>query len=397
MNFSNPSNSSCPVCNKTGVTNVININRVPIRCNVLLETRQAALEAPRGDIDLAFCPQCGHVFNLAFEGEKMGYTEEYENSLHFSPRFQEYATASAADLVDRHGLYGKDILEIGSGRGDFLKLLVEMGQNRGVGFDPSYAGPAPGEELPGITFVQDYYDRRYAGFPADFILSRHVLEHIPKPGDFLRMLRSVIGDRRETVVFFEVPNVLYTLHDLGIWDLIYEHCSYFSESSLTEAFHCSGFDVLQTRETFGGQFLTIEARPARNEVSEGDPDAAFLEVVAQDVENFAENYRMKVAGWEERIQEYRNAAKRAVVWGAGSKGISFLNTVKAGDVVEYVVDINPRKQGRFVSGAGQEIVAPEFLKTYRPDVVILMNRNYENEIREQLNGLGLPAVEIVAA
>lgn len=386
----------CPVCNRSAIQNVINIKQVPIVCNSLSDTRQAALEAPLGDIELAFCRQCGHVFNLAFDAQRMGYTEDYENSLHFSPRFQEYAVALASDLVDRYGLIDKDILEIGSGRGDFLRSLVELGQNRGVGFDPSYPGPPKGKELPGMTFVQDYYDQRYAAYPADFILSRHVLEHIPQPDNFLRMLRSVIGERQETVVFFEVPNVLYTLHDLGIWDLIYEHCSYFSASSLAEAFHASGFEVFRTRETFGGQFLTIEAKPAANGTSKRDDKSAFLQSMAQDVETFAANYRQKVGAWQNRLQEFRHMGKRVVIWGAGSKGISFLNTLKAPDVIQYIVDINPRKQGKFISGAGQQIVAASFLKTYQPHVVILMNRNYEAEIRRQLQDMRLE-VEIACA
>jgi SAM-dependent methyltransferase len=381
----------CPVCNRNHIVNVIHINQVPIVCNSISDTRQKALDATLGDIALAFCRHCGHIFNLAFDTAQIGYTEDYENSLHFSPRFQEYATALASNLVNRYGLFDKDILEIGSGRGDFLKLLVELGQNRGMGFDPSYPGPAPEDEIRGLTFVQDYYDQHYAGFPADFILSRHVLEHIPQPGNFLRMLRSVIGERLETVIFFEVPNVFYTLHDLGIWDLIYEHCSYFSASSLAEAFRCSGFEVLQTRETFEGQFLTVEARPAANGISKKSQTPAFLGAIAQDVDNFAENYRQKVEAWKMRLYEFRRTGKRVVIWGAGSKGISFLNTLKSLDVIEYVVDINPRKQGKFISGTGQKIVSPSFLRTYQPQVVILMNRNYEGEIRQQLQDMGLDA------
>jgi SAM-dependent methyltransferase len=381
----------CPVCNRNHIVNVIHINQVPIVCNSISDTRQKALDATLGDIALAFCRHCGHIFNLAFDTAQIGYTEDYENSLHFSPRFQEYATALASNLVNRYGLFDKDILEIGSGRGDFLKLLVELGQNRGMGFDPSYPGPAPEDEIRGLTFVQDYYDQHYAGFPADFILSRHVLEHIPQPGNFLRMLRSVIGERLETVIFFEVPNVFYTLHDLGIWDLIYEHCSYFSASSLAEAFRCSGFEVLQTRETFEGQFLTVEARPAANGISKKSQTPAFLGAIAQDVDNFAENYRQKVEAWKMRLYEFRRTGKRVVIWGAGSKGISFLNTLKSPDVIEYVVDINPRKQGKFISGTGQKIVSPSFLRTYQPQVVILMNRNYEGEIRQQLQDMGLDA------
>ena len=88
---------------------------------------------------LGFCRICGHIFNDAFNPDHIEYIQDYENSLHFSPRFHQYAETLAADLVKRYGLYEKTIIEIGCGRGDFLKLLCELGKNRGIGFDPSHA------------------------------------------------------------------------------------------------------------------------------------------------------------------------------------------------------------------------------------------------------------------
>ena len=63
------------------------------------------------------------------------------------------------------------------------------------------------------------------------------------------------GERMNTIVFFEMPNVMYTLKDLGIWDLIYEHCSYFSVPSLREVFRACGFTVKELHELYEGQFL----------------------------------------------------------------------------------------------------------------------------------------------
>jgi hypothetical protein len=80
---------------------------------------------------------------------------------------------------------------------------------------------------------------------------------------------------------------------------------------------------------------------------------------------------------------------RAVVWGSGSKGAAFLVNLGLGDRIEHVVDINPHRQGMFMPGTGQEIVAPEALKRIRPDVVIVMNRIYEEEIRGELKRMRL--------
>ena len=84
-----------------------------------------------------------------------------------------------------------------------------------------------------------------------------------------------------------------------------------------------------------------------------------------------------------------------VLWGSGSKGVSFLTTVAGSDVIEYVVDINHYRQGYYMSGTAQKIVAPEFLQSYRPDAVVIMNEIYHDEIAQELAAMGL-SPEIVA-
>jgi hypothetical protein len=384
----------CTVCQGDGARPLLDIADVPAHCNLLWSSREEAQSAPRGDIRLCFCPQCGHLFNAAFDPQRMAYTQEYENSLHFSPVFQEYATALAQDLVERHDLRGKEIVEIGSGKGDFLHLLCELGGNRGTGFDASYV-PDPGKELDGrVRFVQEFYSERHGRHPADLICCRHVLEHIEHPDDFVAMVRRSVGDR-QTAVFFEVPDALYTLRDLGIWDIIYEHCSYFSRPSLARLFEQNGFGVQRLASVFKGQFLTIEATPAPPSTAAGEqrPQVAEMAGLAA---AFAGNYRQKVGEWQERLAAMAGRGQRVVIWGAGSKGVTFLNTLKTGRRIEYAVDINPRKQGMYVAGSGQQIVPPDFLASYRPDTVIILNRNYQAEIGRQLAALGVPATIVVA-
>ncbi len=384
--------TTCPVCQARDSMAFIDIRQVPVHCNVLWTTRAEAFSVPRGDILLGFCPHCGHVFNLTFDPALVEYTQRYENSLHFSPHFQRYAEALATRLIAAYDLRQKDIVEIGSGKGEFLALLCRLGANRGVGFDPSYV---PDPELEGydhqVTFVQDFYSERYADYPADLICCRHVLEHIPTPRDFIANVRRAVGSRRHTVVFFEVPNVLFMLRDLSIWDIIYEHCAYYSSSSLTYLFQVCGFAVLRLQPAFGGQFLAIEARLADQPLSMTHVGGESLEQLHQDVAAFATNYREKVETWNHRLVECAHTGQRVVVWGAGSKGVTFLNVLQARDQIEYVVDLNPRKHGKYVAGSGQQIVAPAFLCDYQPDVVIVMNPLYMNEIQQMTHDLGLKA------
>jgi threonine dehydrogenase-like Zn-dependent dehydrogenase len=85
----------------------------------------------------------------------------------------------------------------------------------------------------------------------------------------------------------------------------------------------------------------------------------------------------------------RKERRRVVVWGAGSKGVSFLNIFKNHGVIEFAVDINPNKIDKYIAGAGQRIVHPDFLKDYRPDNVIVLNQIYADEIRDRLRVMGV--------
>ena len=78
-----------------------------------------------------------------------------------------------------------------------------------------------------------------------------------------------------------------------------------------------------------------------------------------------------------------------VIWGGGARGVTFLNLVDTEGAIRYAVDVNPRKAGAFVAGTGQQFVLPSVLTSYKPDVVVLMNPIYQQEVSAMLRDLGL--------
>ena len=385
----------CPVCGHDADEPFFETERVPVFCNVLWPTREAALAAPCAPIRLAFCRECGLICNEAFDPALAEYSPAYENSLHFSPRFQQYAMELARRLIDRHKLNGKNVVEIGCGQGDFLALLAEYGACRCTGFDPSF-DESNGEYNENVTIRREYYGEQHAALPADLICCRHVLEHIPDPLAFLQGVRRAIGERSGLLVLFEVPNAIFTLRDMAVWDIIYEHCSYFTSVSLGDLFVRAGFEPLTVREEYEGQFLVIEARARRGE-PEPDDEVKFLPDVATLCRNFSAAYRRKAGFWADQLAGLRAGKSRTVLWGAGSKGVTFLNALHVSpDVVEAVVDINPRKNGRFIPGTGQEVIGAEFLPLNPPETVIVMNPIYESEIKTTLANLGVKADVLTA-
>ena len=379
----------CPVSGSTEIERLIEFPEVPVLCNVLYDDRESARNAPRGDLDLAYAPQSGHLFNAAFDPDKIDYTSTYENSLHHSPRFQRYATSLADRLIDTYDVRTQTVLEIGCGNGEFLSLLCERGNNTGVGYDPSYERSSADPDQP-FTVVPEAYSNEHAAHSADLICCRHVLEHLSDPLSFAGTLRRTIGDHTETVLYVEVPNALFILQNAVIWDLIYEHYSYFTPSSLAYLFRRAGFEVIRTGAAFGGQYLQIELRPVDSNGS--SPETALPDTVqlGKQVQHFVRESAEMRSRWRHLFEKLGGQGESAVVWGAGSKGVMILNMIpETQKTVRHAVDINPRKQGRYIAGTGHPIVPPSHLTDDPPDTVFVMNANYQPEIRDRVHELGL--------
>lgn len=376
--------AGCIACGCQETLAVAAIPSVPVFANVLSDDAATARALPRAGIDLTLCPACGHLFNASFDPELLRYDGSYENSLHGSPRFQAYLEGQAADLVRRNALAGRDVVEVGCGDGRFLELLVAAGARTGIGYDP---GARAAERPDGVAV----HARAYvpgADARGDLVASRHVLEHMADPASFLDLLAAARRDSA-SVVFVEVPNGAATLAGAMIWDLIYEHCSYFSPRSLSRLMAARGFADVRVRPVFDGQFLAAEGQEADGAGAHDDGADSPVDEVAQ-ARAFAEQFWAAVAGWQGEIQRHAADGRRVMVWGAGSKGVTFANLVDPeGAGIAAFVDVNPLKAGRFVAGTGHPVLGPEALPENAPDVVILMNPIYRGEVEGRLAELGL--------
>jgi SAM-dependent methyltransferase len=380
----------CPVCASREARVCLEVPRAPVVVGGLWKSREEARACPQGRIELAVCRRCSAVWNRAFDPKLLDYGAGYDNALHHSPVFRKFERELAERLVARYALRGRDVIEIGSGSGHFLALLCELAEARGVGFDPSHepehADPRLGARA---RVVRGYYGPEHAALPVDALVCRQVLEHVDEPHAFLAGLRELLAKHGGGIGYFEVPNALLSLRDLSVWNLIYEHPVYYTTTSLAHLFRRCGFEVLDAREAYEGQFVSADVRPGAPD--DAPPPPAEVEAVLGYAEGFRRHCEELTAGWRSRLAELAAAGERAVLWGAGAKGVSFTNLLGIGDAIELAVDVNPRKQGTFLAGSGQRIVAPEALVEYRPGLVVVMNPIYEDEIRAQLRRLGVPA------
>jgi hypothetical protein len=388
---------ACPSCGSEGLEVFHEQAEIPVHSVRLVRTREEATAFPRGSLRLGFCAACGFVTNTAYDPTRQDYADSYEETQGFSPTFSAWADDLARSWVERHRLQGKDVLEIGSGKGEFLISMVEHGAGRGVGIDPSFVeGRLDSPAADRITFVKDYYSESYAHLAGDAVVCRHTLEHIHPTGEFMRMVRRSLEGRPDAVVLFELPDVLRVLREVAFWDIYYEHCSYFTPGSLARLYRLAGFDVLDLALEYDDQYIVIEGRPAdavptQVQAIEEDPDD-----LADAVRSFTRELAATRVAWQDRLRRARADGRRTVIWGGGSKGVSFLTTLEIGNEVDCVVDVNPFKQGMYMAGTGHRVVAPEHLRGSRPDLVIAMNPIYLGEIGAQLSSLGVDA-ELVAA
>lgn len=381
---------TCPNCLDSALRTFYEVRRVPVHSVLLMPSRDIAINYPKGDIALGFCKNCGFVSNSLFDPGVHEYSPQYEETQGFSATFRSFHERLAASLIQRYDLRHKKVVEIGCGKGEFLSLLCEMGQNRGIGFDPAFVAERnPSHSGVDVEFVQDFYSEKYAHVHADFFCCKMTLEHIPDTAEFIRTVRRAVGDNPETTVFFQVPDLIRVLKDFAFWDIYYEHCSYFCAGSLARVFREAGFDVMETWTDYDDQYLMITAKPSKHiqPASTLEKDAPAL--VASAMKSFLRQQESCVDYWKKQLSDFHRSGQRTVVWGSGSKGVAFLTRVNLNEAIEYVVDINPHRQGKFMAGTGQQIMSPKFLQDYKPDVAIAMNPIYKAEIRENLQQMGL--------
>jgi SAM-dependent methyltransferase len=382
---------ACLVCGRPAPAPFAGLLGVPVHPNVLWPTAEEARSAERGDISLALCEGCGLIWNTRFDPDVLAYDGTYENSLHFSGEFQRYSRELIERLTRTHDLAGGRVAELGCGKGEFLAQLCETAGCTGIGFDPSYAGEAEGRAAGRLSFVRELFGPASDLDGATLVVCRHVLEHLEDPVGVLALVRRALGESPARL-YVEVPSGEYLLREAAIWDVIYPHVTCLTRPALVEILERSGFHPTDYGYSFGGQYLWMEASniPAGTSATDGDGGSATTTAI-----RFGDRLAAKREGWSNRL-EHLLADRSVVVWGAGAKGTTFLNAIPTGESVEYVVDVNPRKHGKYIPGTGQRIVAPDTLSGRQPGTVVVMNPIYAGEIREALRELGCSADLVLA-
>ncbi|MCZ6673643.1 MAG: class I SAM-dependent methyltransferase [Verrucomicrobia bacterium] len=384
------STNCCPACESDQLRPFFRVDQAPVHSILLIHSQDEALNFPKGTLDLCACEECGFIFNRLFDASLQSYSEGCEETQGFSPTFARFHQELAQSVVDRFQLHHKTVLEIGCGKGEFLEMLCELGPNKGIGFDPAFRPDRL--DIPegmDLRVYQEFFPETYTLETPDFVCCKMTLEHIPDVLTFVSRLRKSLGDNLKVPIFFQMPETQRVLGDTAFWDIYYEHCSYFTKGSLGRLFRRAGFEVKDLWTAYDGQYLMIEAFPAPDSTVAPHLKEGPVGDLLADVDRFASAIQQETLRWKNFFSEGARDGEKTVLWGGGSKAVALLTTMRISDEVQYVVDINPHRQGTFLAGCGQEIVSPEFLKEYQPDRVVIMNAIYVDEITKDLIALGL--------
>jgi SAM-dependent methyltransferase len=325
------------------------VQQLPTLQNRVYRSAIEAKSCPLGDVRLIEDLRTGLVYNDAFRPELIKYDSNYNNEQATSPFFRQHLQ-TVAHIVARY-LGRTGIVEIGCGKGFFLEMLAADGVEV-IGFDPAYEGENP-------RVRKEHFQSRQAG-PCEGLVLRHVLEHIQNPMEFLFKLKETSN---AGAIYIEVPCFDWICQNRAWFDIFYEHVNYFRLSDFNRM-----FGRVQIAETsFGGQYLSIVAdlRTLR------EPKFS-----SEDRVQFPPDFTASLVP---------RSMHRSAVWGAGSKGVIFaLLMERRGAKPDFVIDINPAKQGQYLPATGLRVSSPsDTLKNLEDGATIfVMNRNYLAEIRE---------------
>lgn len=333
---------------------------LPVFQNRMFASYDDACASPTGDIVLVRDVATGLVFNSTFREELVRYDEDYQNEQAVSRFFRAHLN-EVTEVVCRH-FRQQELIEVGCGKGYFLEHLRRQGFSV-IGFDPTYEGSNP-------HVVKSYFEPTI-GLSADGIVLRHVLEHVSNPVAFLQSIRDANGGGGR--VYIEVPCLDWIVVNRAWFDIFYEHVNYFR---LADFYRMFG-SVLEAGHVFGGQYLYVVADLAtlRQPRLECDDRFSFPADFLSSVDRFAQKIR------DGKLKRGRPV----VVWGGASKGVIFsLFMQRRGVEIDFVIDINPAKQGRFLAGTGYPVSSPQDVLEHLPTeaFVLVMNGNYLPEIQE---------------
>ena len=384
-------NIVCRSCNKPGLETFLDLGRTPL-ADRLLSPAQLKEPEPTYPLEVAFCSNCGLMQITETVNPDELFCDEYPYYSSFSDYLLEHSRDNAFDLITRRKLdSGSFVVELASNDGYLLKNYVEKGIPV-LGIDPA-DGPAAAAEKIGVPTLNTFFTKDLAqqlvaeGKQADVIHGNNVLAHVADTNGFVSGMADLLKDNG--VIVIEAPYAKDLIDHCEFDTIYHEHLCYFSVTALDNLFrqHSLYLNEIKHLPIHGGSLrLYVEKHE-----NVGASVKELLKVEhAEKVDqiDFYRDFSTRVESVKEALlkllTDLKAQGKTIAAYGAAAKGSTLINYVGIGtDIVDFVVDRNVHKQGRFMPGQHIPIFGAEKIMEERPDYVLILPWNVTDEILKQ--------------
>ncbi len=384
----------CRSCGCPDLPVILDLGLQPI-ANALVKPEDVGKPEPKYPLEVAFCTQCTllQVTETIPPEELFGHDYPYYSS--FSPALLAHSRAHALSLIERRRLDRESlVVEIASNDGYLLRNFVEAGIPV-QGIDPA-AGPAAEARKAGVTTIEDFFNAALArrlvaeGRRADVILANNVLAHVEDINAFVEGFALLLKD--DGIAVFEFPYVRDLVETCAFDTIYHEHVFYYGLGALEPLFERHGLHLndVERIDIHGGSLrLTVGKKAGKStRLAELQDEEARL---GMGTVGYYADFGRRVARLRENLRalvsELHASGGRIAAYGAAAKGATLLNYAGLDHAaLEYVVDRNVHKVGRFMPGLQLPIRPVETLLEDRPDYLLLLAWNFGREIMAQQQG-----------
>jgi cyclopropane fatty-acyl-phospholipid synthase-like methyltransferase len=345
------------------------------------------------------CENCWLVQIEEYKSSDEIFCDEYAYFSSYSKSWVKHAEKYVEMICKRLSLNRySHVMEIASNDGYLLQFFVKKGIPC-FGVEPSL-GTAKAAEAKGVESLVDFFGSHLAGKivnergKQDLVLGNNVLAHVPDINDFVKGLKTVLSD--EGTVTMEFPHILELIRHNQFDTIYHEHFSYLSLNTVEKVFDKNGLKIYDVEElsTHGGS-LRIYACHNENKSYSINENVERIKNREQEFgllnlgvyQSFQKNIDRVKQEFLSYLFEQKRMGKKIVAYGAAAKGNTFLNYcgIKGTNLIDFVVDVSPHKQGKYLPGSHIPIVSEQEICEEKPDIIVVLPWNIADEISEQLS------------
>ena len=340
---------------------------------------------------------CGTCKLVQIDEYKKSYDifdKDYAYFSSYSTSWLEHAKRYVTKIIKKLSLSSDSLVtEIASNDG-YLLQYFKLKKIPCIGIEPT-ASTAKVAKEKSIEVVEDFFGRELAAGlkKSDLILGNNVLAHVPDINDFVRGLKIALKDNG--TITMEFPHLLNLIRENQFDTIYHEHFSYLSFYTVQKIFESHSLKLYDVEKllTHGGSLRIYATHAANNRIKISkqvydllDEEGVFGILGLSIYENFQEKAKKVKYDLLEFLLQAKRGHKKVIAYGAAAKGNTLLNYAGVkNDLIEFVVDKSPHKQGKYLPGSHIPVVDETGIKKCKPDYILILPWNIKGEIMSQLN------------